>query len=338
MLAPSQISLIDYLYLPCLIVRRLFQDGWGEPSVLEKIEMPQKIPLHAIPSPDIEFTDCVKTDEYTIKNGVFQSPCTLPGIPNEVRRAYFQWITPNNSCPTHTPTVLQFPATGDYSFYLRRNLIAKPLLKHGIGSLILQCPFYGSRKPDYQNGTEIRSVKDLLLLGAISVEEGRSILKWLWDSGYRTLGVTGVSRGALIASIVSAITPLPLAAALNIPAHSAKNVFTDRLTSWSCDWDTLRQQLLQSQKHRNTCPKSYLNQVFDVTSITRFPIPERPEAAICVSAANDGIVTPDCSSIFQNYWRGSELRVLFSGHVGSICFHIGEFNRAVSDSFKKLYA
>jgi hypothetical protein len=45
------------------------------------------------------------------------------------------------------PLCIQLAATGDQGLWKRRRFIAQPLLAQGIGSLILENAYYGSRRP-----------------------------------------------------------------------------------------------------------------------------------------------------------------------------------------------
>jgi len=70
-------------------------------------------------------------------------------IPEEAQTAKFQMILPKKwSHPKLKPICIHLAGTGDHFFGRRRILMAKPLLKEaGIGSIILENPFYGYRKP-----------------------------------------------------------------------------------------------------------------------------------------------------------------------------------------------
>ncbi|NRA46528.1 MAG: alpha/beta hydrolase family protein [Oligoflexales bacterium] len=194
----------------------------------------------------------------------------------------------------------------------------------------------GIRKPSYQNGTEIRTVTDLMLLGILSIEEGRSLLRWLHSLNLGPLGITGISRGGLIAAIVAAITPLPLAVVPFIPTHSGGVTFTEGLIQLSCEWEELNKQLERNNKHGERCSKQMLFEILEKTNITNFPPPMRPDAAICISAKKDGLVSPWSTEVFRQYWPGSEIRMINGGHVSAIALRLGQLRQAVRDSLVKL--
>jgi hypothetical protein len=52
---------------------------------------------------------------------------------------------------THKPVVLHYAGTGDQGYTRRRVILAKPLMnEHKIGSVIIENPFYGTRRPKEQ--------------------------------------------------------------------------------------------------------------------------------------------------------------------------------------------
>jgi hypothetical protein len=56
---------------------------------------------------------------------------------------------------------------------------ALPLARAGVASVILESPYYGSRRPPAQVASKLRSLVDLPLLGRMTIEESRSLVRWL---------------------------------------------------------------------------------------------------------------------------------------------------------------
>lgn len=73
--------------------------------------------------------------------------------------------------------------------------MAKPLLKHGIGSILLENPFYGYRKPIEQVRSCLFHVSDIFVMGGCLILECIALLHWCERLGYGPLGVTGLSMG-----------------------------------------------------------------------------------------------------------------------------------------------
>ena len=75
-------------------------------------------------------------------------------------------------------------------------MTALPLLKeNGIGAVLLENPFYGSRKPASQVRSQLNHVSDLFVMGLALICECLVLLKWLEGEGIGPVGLTGVSMG-----------------------------------------------------------------------------------------------------------------------------------------------
>jgi hypothetical protein len=98
-------------------------------------------------------------------NGTFESPLKHI-LPEESHPVHFQLILPRDQKErgyfsgdniseigklfTKRPICILLAPTGEHTFARRRLMMAVPLAKAGIGSLIIQNPFYGERKPKSQ--------------------------------------------------------------------------------------------------------------------------------------------------------------------------------------------
>ena len=73
----------------------------------------------------------------------------------------------------------------------------------GIATLALESPYYGERKPGYQQGSKLHHVSDLLLLGRATIEESLFLLQWLAKQGHTQLGGSGVYESCCRAALPS---------------------------------------------------------------------------------------------------------------------------------------
>lgn len=73
--------------------------------------------------------------------------------------------------------------------------MVKPLLKYGIGSIILENPYYGFRKPKSQLYSCLHHVSDVFVMGGCLVLESIVLLNMCESLGLGPLGVTGLSMG-----------------------------------------------------------------------------------------------------------------------------------------------
>lgn len=73
--------------------------------------------------------------------------------------------------------------------------MVKPLLKEGIGAIILENPFYGLRKPKSQIRSNLHYVSDIFVMGGCLILECIALLNWCEQMNLGPLGVTGISMG-----------------------------------------------------------------------------------------------------------------------------------------------
>lgn len=178
--------------------------------------------------------------KYTVFQGQFRTPCTArayDALPQESRTAHVQWIAPHEPAPD-SPTVITLAATGDHG-YLRREHLCLPLVANGVGSIALESPFYGKRKPPDQQGAKLRRVSDLLLLGRATIEESLFLLQWLGQRGHQRLGVSGLSMGGVHASMVASMYPLPVALTPLLAPRSAAGSYCHGALFHATAWDRL---------------------------------------------------------------------------------------------------
>jgi len=187
----NKLSLLDRAYRAATNTNKFFNNGVGDKVYLESlfaqvdnIPIPYKV--------DISFG---KTQRYF---GIQSTEATFVSpqkniLPVESRVAHFKMILPENANRS-TPVVLHMPGTGDIGFKRREVFLAIPLAKQGIGSIILESPYYGLRKPHDQEGMYIQEASDLFKMVHANFEEGRAIVEYFKDH-FDTIGITGFSMG-----------------------------------------------------------------------------------------------------------------------------------------------
>lgn len=67
----------------------------------------------------------------------------------------------------------------------------------GIATMVLESPFYGSRKPHYQFASQLLRVSDLLTLGRSTIEESLCLLDWAGRNAFPSLGQQQASPASL---------------------------------------------------------------------------------------------------------------------------------------------
>lgn len=122
--------------------------------------------------------------------------------------------------------------------------MALPLLEEGrVGSLLLENPFYGSRKPKEQVRSQLHHVSDLLVMGLALILECHLLLHWLEKGGLGPIGLTGISMGGHNASLAAALCPKPIPVVPCLSWATASCVFTKGVLSSAVCWEVLERQL-----------------------------------------------------------------------------------------------
>ena len=184
---------------------------------------------------------CVeKTSDHLLYEGHFLSPLVdyLP-VHKSCRTAKFQMLLPNEvKLAKHghhrhglKPMIVQLAGTGDHYYWKRRVFMARPLLDHGIGSILLENPFYGDRKPPEQRSSCLLNVSDLFIMGGCLILECLALFHWLQRFGYGPLGVTGISMGGHMASLAGCSWHKPVSIIPCLSWTTASCVFTQGVLS-----------------------------------------------------------------------------------------------------------
>jgi pimeloyl-ACP methyl ester carboxylesterase len=322
-------SLLDRLYARLSNGCLFFKEGWGDLARLRELHQ-----IGVRPQPPRPIEVCRETeekrDDYQLLRGAFASPYTDLPLPEESRNAYFELVLPPKASP-QTPVCLHFAATGDEGFSRRRRAFALPLLEDGIGSLILENPYYGRRRPTGQHRKMLNRFSDLWVMGGAAVEEGRSLLQWLRQEGYPRLGVCGVSMGGSMAAQVAVLEEEAVAMIGCVTAHSASAVFTEGILKDYLAWEVLDGELSNGESGI-----ILMRELLGLTDIRRFLPLRRPEAAFLVGASRDAYIPRASAKMLHDHWPGSTMRWIESGHVGAFLFHRRDFLAAIRDAFARL--
>jgi pimeloyl-ACP methyl ester carboxylesterase len=322
-------SLLDRLYAGQSNKRLFFRQGWGDLTLLKDL-LAAGFCIPPVQDLMIVWGHERMEKDVRIRQGSFVSPFDAAGFPKESRTGYVELVLPQ-AATQETPVCLHFAATGDEGFARRRIVLALPLVRRGIGSLILENPFYGKRRPPGQHGKMLNRFVDLYLMGAATVREGRSLMQWLRREGYGRLGVCGISMGGHMAAQVGALFSEPAAIAACITPHSAGAVFTEGILKDYLAWDVLDREL-----NGSGCAFQLMRDFLNLTDIRHYPAPVKPRACFLVAAAQDAYIPPESAMILHRHWPGSTLQWLKGGHVGAFLFHRRDFLAAIINAFEQL--
>ena len=154
-------SLVDKL-VRRIVISSMFGDGWGDQETFQKLLDLRTTYSRGISSiftartPHVQLTELKSSSKHVRTYlGQFESPLEreAPGLlPKESRNCRFHLVVPSDwEGVSERRVCLHYAATGDQTFWRRTRFLAQPLAKdYKIGSVILENPFYGSRKPEKQ--------------------------------------------------------------------------------------------------------------------------------------------------------------------------------------------
>ena len=261
----GNVSRFDSIYRS-LLLTRFFTKGWGKPEHLKQIfALRRKLAsrktalqyIHPQPYP-VTISKDEHHSTHRILEGHFISPAVkyLPQLlPEESVKAHFQVVLPNNWTDSHDklrPMVLQYAGTGDHYYWRRRRLMALPMVKErGIGSIILECPFYGLRKPKHQLRSSLQNVSDLFVMGACLILESLVMFQWCEQEGFGPLAAHGISMGGHMASLGASAWPKPIALIPCLSWTSGSVTFTKGVMTGAIPWDVLCKQYQQNNAYKD---------------------------------------------------------------------------------------
>eukprot|EP00871_Galdieria_phlegrea_P002756 jgi/Galph1/3481/GphlegSOOS_G2176.1 len=186
-----------------------------------------------------------------LSEAVFPSPVTewlketdsLSLFPKETQLARFLLVQPN--IPQKSSLAIHLAATGDHSYGRRLLYYALPLaVRYGISSVILENPYYGSRKPCNQKGSKLTRVQDLLMLGFATIQECISIAFYFSEeTKVDKLCFTGISQGGLHAAMAASLYPSSVAVVSAFSPPSAVSPFTSGILRHACSWEDLMETM-----------------------------------------------------------------------------------------------
>lgn len=273
--------------------------------------------------------------------GTFESP-VAEHLPNEsnVRLVNFQIVVPHDggldtAIQKNMPFVIHLPATGDEGFGRRRELFAKPLLKRGIASIIIQIPFYGKRRMPGQKSAGLLTLEHSALQSLGTVMEAQAIAQWLRDEKMHKGHVcfTGVSYGGSMAALTSLVSPTHNAVVSMIPSHSPAPPFVDGSLARTINFD-----IFPGGKKEVEAILSLM----DIASIGLDKVVDSIHREyIQLTAKHDKYIPAySAKALFEGMSKlrnvSTELRHLDGGHVAAFLFGAKPYVEAIDEAILRL--
>ena len=302
--------------------KRPFNLGWGDEAVVDYyLANATQVPPVAAIDPTVR--PARRSAGVVIRDLEFESPFDM--LPAETRVVKARWITTH---PEPERVVILHAAWNDED-YSTRMRIARALLPLGVAAVIPQHPLYGDRRRKGTLETPVPFVSDFCLMGRGGVLEGRSLARWLIDSGYR-VGVSGYSMGGNIAGFVGVLMDAPVAIAPLAASYAAGPPFLDGVLRQSVAWDALGGETPGVIER--------LSRVVHAGSLLNHPPPPHASAAVILAGTHDGFIPTAAVLAVHRHWPGSEMDWVNAGHASLLLTKRDRMVGAIVRSFDRLDA
>jgi hypothetical protein len=322
-------SFADHALTYALKLGLLYKSGFGDRALLERIVTSIETFSPARPAGEVVMRYAGPAKSVCggdVRLATFASPAPTP-MPAECRTARVQ-IWNSSARDSSGAMCILLASTGDEGFRWREGL-ARRLLAEGIGSIILENPFYGARRPRGQRGPILRTVVDQFAMNTAMVDEARALLGWIRDTG-RIAGVTGYSQGGFMAAFAAAFVDFPVVVVPRAAGTQAAPVLTEWALRRAVHWPSLARESGGVAEAR-----AELARHLSVVDLTRFPAPVAPELATVLVARHDRVFPEHTGRALHRHWPGSELVVSNAGHVTSALLNEAAHARAVVETFRR---
>jgi dienelactone hydrolase len=337
MISAADVHWLDRAFGAVLSRAELFSEGWGDAELLAFLSQP--VPTEEAPPPALDITWEAPSVLAGIhrRAGSFVSPAAELLRSPATKLARFELLVPSNAVSgggepvlsRELPLCLYLASSGEEGF-MRRRTFAAPLVRRGIGALILENPFYGRRRPEGQRSAALRSVAEQLAMNRATVRESRALLAHFRARGLERLAVSGYSMGGFMSALTVTRCPFPVAAIPCATGLSPAPVFVEGVLSRSIVWPELARAIGDERAAREKLA-GILHAVADY--LLKAP---RPRAAIIVAAKQDGFVLPRDVEELARAWPQAELRWVGGGHVSAYLRHQTTMRRAIVDAIARL--
>uniref|UniRef100_A0A0N4Z774 AB hydrolase-1 domain-containing protein n=1 Tax=Parastrongyloides trichosuri TaxID=131310 RepID=A0A0N4Z774_PARTI len=296
-------------------------------------------------------------------DGKFISPLAkhMPNIlPKESHICYWKGFFPKKK--NIRKVVIHLAGTGDHSYVRRQWGFADDLLKKDIASILIENPYYGSRKPSKQFRSSLLNVTDLFVLGGALMTECNYLLSYAKTNfGLDVHGISGVSMGGFTASLAASNIKYPISLVPCLSWTCASKSYTYGAISEAIKWDTLKEEL-SSTKFRNQIEsipnQNWLGELEDTmknnpeldeakefmrilmrefTFLGNYPVIAEPKLCKVIVAQSDSYVLRHDLPSFDDIWPGSEVITLPGyGHVQSYFAYHHLFRKYIEETMCSL--
>ena len=303
---------LDWLYLQTG-KGQLFNQGWGDIEQTVEIlgQNSDFGPVAAI-KPTFTHTGALSDQGPWRHECEFVSPVDY--LPSETRLARACLISPVKSDAIYDlPICLSMPGSGDEGYDRRIKTLAQPLAEHGIATLVLENPFYGSRRRRGQNQHCVGTVSDFMLMFYCAVQECKALVHHWLSQGQSRIALTGLSMGGQVICVAASQIDHKLALVGGLAPSTVAQQYSFGHMSVACDWQALSKSMGEIQA------RTRLRELLSTADITNF---QPPVNSICrlINAKQDAYIPAHLSQHFREHWPHSSVKMVNGGHVSSVLF------------------
>lgn len=292
----------------------LFQDGWGDPTLLEAVETSM---MTAHPPAVVDVEGVVRSESQTLRitDLRFASP-EQDFLPKSSEIVHARLFEPPNA----TSMVIMFSAFNDHGYRTRRAL-GDWVLADGRSLLILENPYYGIRRPD-PSTQPMRTVVDVLVMGFSAVREAQALAHFY---SAHSITYAGYSMGGNIAALASATSTQPVGCCALAASHSPGPVFSQGSLGGAVAWDALGGE---GQRAR-------LGETLGKGSVLHYDPPAHHGSALVVGFKGDGYIPHSATVDLARHWPRAELRWLDGGHASTLLRNKQALGRMITEAARR---
>jgi hypothetical protein len=302
--------------------KRPFNLGWGDRDVVQwYLDNARVVP--PIADIDVRVRPARRSGSIVVRDLEFESPFEM--LPAAARRVRARWISTN----PEPERVVVLHASWNDEDYGTRTRLARDLIERGVAAVIPQHPLYGDRRPVKYLETPVPLVSDFCLMGRGGVLEGRSLVRYLHQAGYR-VGVSGYSMGGNIAGFVGVLLDFPVAMSATAAAYSAGPPFMSGLLRNTIAWEALGGD--------NPEVVARISRVLHAGSLLDHVPPPHAARAVLLAGTRDGFVPTSSTQAIHRHWVGSTMHWVNAGHASLLFTKRDLIVGTVVESFDRLAA
>ncbi len=294
----------------------IFSEGWGDPARLQSLQ--ERALQPPVPA-RLDLEARVVSEDRRRRVTDLRFPTPAGDLPDASWLAHARLIEPYGA----RRLTIGFASFNDHGYRTRSDVVA-PLLAADTAVVLLENPYYGQRRP-HPDLQPMRTVADLLSMGAAAVWEGLSLAVTLAEVAPWTIGFFGYSMGGNIAALAAATAPFPVACAALAASHSPGPVFTGGALAHAVAWEALGGEESSDQ----------LGRVLGSASVLHFRPQPWTAASVIVAAERDGYIPAHAVDSLHRHWPGSLLKVVPGGHASLLKLGKDTLAEAIGESFDR---